>query len=525
MISHLASASSTAVAAGDIKLPSISYSALSPILVIFGVACLGVLLEGFLPPRLRPQVQPVVAVLGFAAALGCVVSLAGTHELTAADAVAIDGPALFIEGTLVLFGMVSVLMFAERKADPDGGALVADAASLPGQGTHRLAARNSQTEAYPLMVFAVAGMMLFAAADNLLVMFVALEILSLPLYLLSGLARRRRLLSQEAALKYFLLGAFSSAFFLYGIAMLYGYSGTVSLQGIAVSSGLLGKTDFFLYLGLGLLGIGLLFKIGAVPFHAWMPDVYQGAPTPVTAFMSAATKIAAFGALLRVLYVSFAPTQWDWRPVVWLFAILTMVVGAIVAITQRDVKRLLAYSTIAHSGFILVGVAAATQNGISSSIFYLLAYGFTSLGAFAVVMLVRSGDGEANDLGQWQGLARRSPVLAGTFAFLLFALAGIPLTSGFTGKFVVFSAAIGGNATFLVVVALVTSAIAAFFYVKIVVLMFFQEPRAEGPVVVRGSVLTYAAVGVGIAVTLMLGIYPQPVLDLAREAAQFGFVS
>jgi NADH-quinone oxidoreductase subunit N len=241
--------------------------------------------------------------------------------------------------------------------------------------------------------------------------------------------------------------------------------------------------------------------------------------------MSAATKIAAFGALLRVLYVSFAPTQWDWRPVVWFFAILTMVVGAVVAITQRDVKRLLAYSTIAHSGFILVGVAAATKDGISSSIFYLLAYGFTSLAAFAVVMLVRSGEGEANDLGQWQGLAKRAPVLAVAFAFLLFALAGIPITSGFTGKFAVFSAAIGGNATFLVVVALVTSAIAAFFYVKIVVLMFFQEPRAEGPVVVRGSVLTYAAVGVGIAVTLMLGIYPQPVLDLAREAAQFGFVS
>ena len=201
--------------------------------MVFGVACLGVLLEGFLPPRLRPQLQPVVAVLGFAAALGCVVSLSGTHELTAAGAVAIDGPALFIEGALVLFGMVSVLLFAERKADPDGGALVADAATLPGQGTHRLAARNSQTEAYPLMVFAVAGMMLFAASNNLLVMFVALEILSLPLYLLSGLARRRRLLSQEAALKYFLLGAFSSAFFLYGVAMLYGYSGSVSLQGIA----------------------------------------------------------------------------------------------------------------------------------------------------------------------------------------------------------------------------------------------------------------------------------------------------
>jgi NADH-quinone oxidoreductase subunit N len=355
-------------------------------------------------------------------------------------------------------------------------------------------------------------------------MFVALEILSLPLYLLAGLARRRRLLSQEAAMKYFLLGAFSSAFFLYGLAMLYGYSGTVNLGGIADSTKVVTNNSTFLYLGIALLLVGLFFKVGAAPFQAWTPDVYQGAPTPVTAFMAAGTKVAAFGALLRVLYVALGPARWDWRPIVWGIAIITMVVGAVVAVTQRDIKRLLAYSAIAHAGFILVGVAAATKDGISSSMFYLVTYGFTTIAAFAVVTLIRTGEGEATDLSMWQGLGKRSPLLAGIFAFLLFALAGIPLTSGFTGKFAVFSAAIGGDATVLVVIGLLASAVAAFFYVKVVVLMFFQEPRADGPTVVTGSVLTYAALGLGVAVTLVLGVAPQPLLDLAQNAANLGFV-
>jgi NADH-quinone oxidoreductase subunit N len=325
-------------------------------------------------------------------------------------------------------------------------------------------------------------------------------------------------------MKYFLLGAFSSAFFLYGLAFIYGYAGSVQLGAIADAVGKVGETDTYLYLGVGLLAVGFFFKIGAAPFHAWTPDVYQGAPTPITAFMAAGTKVAAFGALLRVFYVAFGGLRWDWRPVVWVIAILTMVVGAVLALTQRDIKRMLAYSAVAHAGFLLVGLAATNIDGLSGSMFYLVAYGFTTIAAFAVVTLVRTGDGEASDLSQWQGLGRTSPLLAGTFAFLLLALAGIPLTSGFTGKFAVFQAAISGDATPLVVVALVCSAIAAFFYVRVIVLMFFSDPPVDGPVVVARPTLTYAAVGVGAAVTLLLGVAPQPLLDLANHAAVSGFV-
>ena len=229
---------------------------------------------------------------------------------------------------------------------------------MPGSQQERLltAQRVTQTEVFPLLMFAIGGMLLFPASNDLLTMFVALEVLSLPLYLLSGLARRRRLLSQEAALKYFLLGAFSSAFFLYGVALLYGYAGTVRLSGIAEAVSTEAGSESLLLAGTGLLAVGLLFKVGAVPFHSWTPDVYQGAPTPVTGFMAACTKVAAFGALLRVFYVGLGGLAWDWKPLMWGVAILTMVVGSVVAITQTDVKRMLAYSSIAHAGFILTGL-------------------------------------------------------------------------------------------------------------------------------------------------------------------------
>jgi NADH-quinone oxidoreductase subunit N len=505
-----------------IKAPSLQYGALSPILIVFGIALAGVLIEAFVPTKLRRIVQPSVAIAGFIAALVAIGLLHSHRGLLAAGAVAIDGPALFLEGTILALGIASILLVAE----PRVGSLVARAAVVPGSIGARAQRSSSdiQTEAYPLMSFAVGGMMLFSASNTLLVMFVALEVLSLPLYLLAGLARRRRLLSQEAALKYFLLGAFSSAFFIYGLALIYGYAGTVSLGGIAAAQGAAGKNDILLYLGFALVGVGLLFKIGAAPFHAWTPDVYQGSPTPITAFMAAGTKVAAFGALIRVLYVAFGPLRWDWRPIIWGVAILTMAVGAIIAVTQRDVKRMLAYSAIAHAGFILVGVAATSTAGLSSSMFYLVTYGFTTIAAFGVCTLVRAGDVEANDLSSWQGLGKRSPALAGTFAFLLLALAGIPLTSGFTGKFAVFQAAERGGAVPLVVVGLVASAIAAFFYVRVIVLMFFNEPAADGPVIARASVLTYGAIGLGTAVTLVLGVAPQPLLDLANHAAQLGFI-
>jgi NADH-quinone oxidoreductase subunit N len=384
-----------------------------------------------------------------------------------------------------------------------------------------------QTEVYPLATFAIGGMMLFVAANDLLVMFVALEVLSLPLYLISGLARRRRLLSQEAAVKYFLLGAFASAFFLYGLALVYGATGSIRLSAIREAAAAQTGGGVLLVLGLALLIVGLMFKASVAPFHAWTPDVYQGAPTPVTAFMAACTKVAAFGAILRLLYVAFGTSEWTWRPLVYGIAIVSMVVGAVLGLTQTDLKRMLAYSSIAHAGFLLTGVigygsgADGTGSGLGATMFYLLAYGLTTIGAFAVLTLVRDGDGEATHLSQWAGLGRRSPLTAAVMALFLLALAGIPLTSGFTGKFAVFRAAIDDGAWPLVVVALLASAVAAFFYVRVIVLMYFSEPAADGPTIGVPGLPTTIVLAVTVTATVVLGVVPGAVLDLAEQAARF----
>jgi len=519
----MSTAQSLPALAADFPAPQIAYSALSPMVAVFGAALVGVLVEAFAPRRARAGLQLAVALLGLLGGLLAVGLLAGTREVTAVGAVAVDGPALFVQGTVLALGVAAMLLLAERSLESGGGAIVAQAATVPGSADERalVGTDHLQTEVFPLAMLAIGGMLLFPASNDLLLMFVALEVLSLPLYLMCGLARRRRLLSQEAAVKYFLLGAFSSAFFLYGLALLYGYAGTVSLPGIAAATQVTASNDGLLYTGLGLLTVGLLFKISAVPFHSWTPDVYQGAPTPVTALMATGTKVAAFGALLRVYYVAFGAIRWDWRPLLWVIAIATMAVGALLAITQRDVKRMLAYSSVAHAGFILTGVVAATRAGLAGSLFYLLAYGFTTLAAFGILTLVRDADGEATDLSSWAGLGRRSPMVAGAFAILLLALAGIPLTSGFTGKFAVFSAAADAGAAGLVVVAVVCSAIAAFFYVRVIVLMFFNEPAADGPTVAIPGAFTSAALALGVAVTVVLGVFPSPLLKLADQAALF----
>ena len=343
-----------------------------------------------------------------------------------------------------------------------------------------------QTEVFPLTMFAVGGMLLFPAADDLLTMFIALEVLSLPLYLLCGLARRRRLLSQEAALKYFLLGAFSSAFFLYGIALLYGFAGTVAPRGIADGSSPDRVTTSLALIGTGLVAVGVLFKVGAVPFHSWIPDVYQGAPTAITAFMAAATKIAAFGAMLRIFYVALPGLRDEWRPMMWAVAILTMVVGTIIAVTQTDVKRMLAYSAVAHAGFILIGVIALNKAGLAGD--DVLSVRLRLLHA----RRIRGGQPGPRQqtatrtprcrAGQdWAGAI---PLSAVVFALFLLAFAGIPLTSGFVSKFAVFKAAVEGGAIPLVIVGVIASAMAAYFYVRVIVLMFFADPPADAPVVV-----------------------------------------
>ncbi|MFI6897646.1 NADH-quinone oxidoreductase subunit NuoN [Streptomyces sp. NPDC050256] len=527
------------------KAPVIEYTQLTPVLIVIGVAVLGVLAEAFVPRRARYYTQVFLTVAALVAAFAAVIGLAaagyGTTKahIAAMGAIAVDGPALFLQGTILLTSLVAVFTFAERRLDPEShgsrvDSFAAQAASVPGSDSEKAAVKAgfTTTEVFPLLLFAVAGMLVFPAANDLLTLFVALEVFSLPLYLLCAVARRKRLMSQEAAVKYFLLGAFSSAFLLFGIALLYGYAGSVSYAQIAtVVDGSIQQidpaladtmgNDVLLLIGGAMILTGLLFKVGAVPFHMWTPDVYQGAPTPVTGFMAAATKVAAFGALLRLLYVVLPGLTWDLRPVMWGIAIVTMVGGAVVAITQTDIKRLLAYSSIAHAGFILAGVIAATPQGISSVLFYLATYSFVTVGAFAVVTLVRDAGGEATHLSKWAGLGRRSPLVAAVFAVFLLAFAGIPLTSGFSGKFAVFKAAAEGGASGLVVVGVISSAIAAFFYIRVIVLMFFSEPKADGPTVAVPSPLTMTTIAVGVAVTLVLGLAPQYFLDLASQAGVF----
>ncbi|HUQ55099.1 NADH-quinone oxidoreductase subunit NuoN, partial [Lentzea sp.] len=463
--------------AQQIEAPEIHYGAIAPVLIVLGAACVSVLLEALLPKHQRWAVQLVLSLLTLVGATGSLIVYATSDGkpaqgvATLAGVIAVDTPALFLWGTLLVLAFGSVLLIADRSVEP-GGAFVAQAAIRPGTIQDRAQATKTgmQTEVFPLTLFALGGMMTFVAANDLLTMFIALEVLSLPLYLLCGLARRRRLLSQEAAVKYFLLGAFASAFFLYGVALLYGYAGSVKLSAIATAAAGTDRSDTLLFAGFGLLVVGLLFKAAVGPFHAWTPDVYQGAPTPVTAFMAACTKVAACGGILRVLTVGFEGTRWEWRGLLWGVAIVSMVIGAVLGLTQTDIKRMLAYSSVAHAGFLLVGAIALTAQGLSGTMFYLLAYGFTTLAAFGVITLVRDAGGEATHLSQWAGLAKRSPLTAAVFAFLLFALAGIPLTSGFTGKFAVFSAALADGMAPLVVVALVVSAVAAFFYLRVVVL-------------------------------------------------------
>ena len=523
--------------AQQVQAPAIDYGAVAPVLVVLGAACAGVLVEAFFPRHQRWPVQVTLTLLALAAAgVALGLQLAGdrTDVVTLAGTLSVDGPALFLWGTLLALGLGALLLIADRTVEP-GGAFAADAAVRPGTaqdraqnvagqrgGADTMLATDMQTEVFPLFLFSLGGMMVFTAANDLLTMFIALEVLSLPLYLMCALARRHRLLSQEAAVKYFLLGAFSSAFFLYGVALLYGYAGSVTLSAIAEASGGSLRSDTLLFGGLALLVIGLMFKASVGPFHTWTPDVYQGAPTPVTAFMAACTKVAAFGAILRVLNVGFEATSWTWRGLLWGIAIASMVIGAVLGLTQTDVKRMIAYSSVAHAGFLLVGAIALTEQGLSGTLFYLLAYGFTTLAAFGVVTLVRDAEGEATHLSQWAGLAKRSPLTAGVFAFLLFALAGIPLTSGFTGKFAVFSAALADGMAPLVVIALVASAVAAFFYIRVVVLMYFSEPAADGPTVSVPGAFATAAITLGVVVTLLLGVLPGFALDWA---ALGGFAS
>ena len=496
--------------------PSLSYSLLAPILIVLAGALLGVLVEAFLDKTHRAAIQLTISIGTLLLSLQQLWRIRELSSTTAAvNSVTIDKAGIFLQATIVLLAVVAVLLIADQEN------FVAQASAVPGSSEERsaLAEKSQQSEIFPLFLFAVAGMMLFTVASDLITLFVALEVFSLPLYLLAGLSRRRRLLSQEAALKYFLLGAYSSAFFLFGSAFLYGYSGTISLAGISAAAG--SANDVFLLIGIIFVSVGLLFKISAVPFHSWTPDVYQGAPTPITGFMAACTKVAAFGAILRIFYVGFADSQTQWRPVITIIAIITMLFGSLVAIAQRDVKRMLAYSSIAHAGFILSGVVALNKDGLAASLFYLFAYGFTTLAAFGIITLIRDSTGEVTDLNRWVGLGRKSPLVAAAFSFLLLSFAGIPLTAGFVGKFAIFSAAYKSGAISLVVVGVLASAIAAFFYIRVIIMIFFTDPVNDSVSVIIPSVKSKISITISMVLSLVLGIAPTLLLTAADNFANF----
>ena len=370
-------------------------------------------------------------------------------------------------------------------------------------------------EFYALVLFCALGMTLFSAAAELITAFLALEILSLSLYVLT--ATSHRLAASEASMKYFLLGSFSSAFFLFGIAMAYGATGTTRLSDIATAlSGQTGSRALALT-AIALLAVGFAFKVSAVPFHMWTPDVYQGAPTPVTAFMSAGTKVAAFAALVRVFDTGFQPLTWDWTPLLWALAAVTVIVGSVLAIAQTDIKRMLAYSSIAHAGFILTGLTAADQDGIAAALFYLIAYAAMILGAFAVVMMVSERGEERTSLASYRGLARRSPLLAGLMTVFLLSMAGIPPAAGFIAKVQVFRAAISEGHWELVLIGVLASVVAAFFYIRVLVLMYMQDPEGEA-YPDRSAVPVFAA-ALAAALTLVLGIVPWPLTQLLERAS------
>ncbi|MGH2739899.1 MAG: NADH-quinone oxidoreductase subunit NuoN [Actinomycetota bacterium] len=482
-----------------IEAPRIDLAPILPELILAGVATLVLILDAVRTSKLQ---QPLAALslAGLVAAgwaslelwdwSGSLTVLAGT--------VAADRYAVFFRLLILAAATIALLLsYHYFDRDPD-----------------------ARGEFYPLLLFATAGMTLLASAADLIVVFLALEVLSLALYVMAGFSFRR-IESQEASMKYFLLGAFSSAFFLYGLAYAYGAAGTTSLAGIADAlSGEPGDLGLALVAG-GLLTVGFGFKVAAVPFHMWTPDVYQGAPTPVTSFMAAGTKVAGFAALVRVTSVALAPVSFDLLPALWGLAAVTMIVGSVLAIAQTDVKRMLAYSSIAHAGFVLVGVAALNQEGISGAMFYLAAYAAMILGAFGVVILVSRRDEDRTSLSSFAGLARRSPVLAALLALFLLSLAGIPPTAGFIAKVLVFQAAVQAGQWGLAVVGVAASVIAAFFYLRVIVLTYMQEPEESGAL--ETGALPGVALGVAGVVTLVLGVFPGLLLDVITTAGVLRF--
>jgi NADH-quinone oxidoreductase subunit N len=493
---HLAQATPSPVAGPDAPIPTpvLVFQPVVPELLLCFAAIVGMLYEAF-ARRSNPRVHLVFALVGLAGAGVAAIRLWNwTGDATVlGDAVAVDRFSVLATVVLVIAAAFGCVHYTHEV------------------GRGRLPWRG---EFYPLVLFATAGMILIVAANDLIVVFIALEILSLALYVLTGIGGRR---SSEAAMKYFLLGAFSSAFFLYGVAMAYGATASTKIP--AVVGALAGQTgsQAIALLAMALLAIGFGFKISAAPFHMWTPDVYQGAPTPVVAYMSAATKVAAFFALMRVFDVALQPLTTSWTPVVYAISIVSVIVGSLAAAAQRDVKRMLAYSSVAHAGFILAGLTSANMIGIRAAMFYLIAYSVMTVGAFGVTMAVAVRTEEPSSYDSYDGLASRSPGLAALLTVFLLSLAGIPPTVGFIAKLTVFSSAIRAGNWPLALVCVLASVIAAYAYLRVVVRMYFRRP--DGDVEDDRSFVPQAAGLVLAAAVLVLGVFPRLLSSIIERAS------
>ncbi len=469
--------------------PAVSLRAVLPALIVLATAGLVLLLD-LLPPGDRKGHLPVVSLAGIVAALLATTGLWGGEARAFRGMILLDGYALFVHLVICYAAGLVVLLsmdYLERRGLESG-------------------------EYYALVLFSTVGMMLMASAGDLIVVFLSLELMSLSLYVLAGYFRAR-LTSGEASMKYFLLGAFASSFFLYGVALVFGATGSTNLDRIAAAP----SRDALLLVGFALLLVGFGFKISSVPFHMWVPDVYEGAPTSVTALIATGSKAAAFAALIRVLVTAFRGAQPDWTVLLWGLAAATMTIGNVVAIAQSNLKRMLAYSSIAHAGYMLVGLVAGGSLGAGAVLFYLLVYTFTTAGAFGVILLLERPGGEGVSLADYSGLARRHPILALVLSLFLLSLIGIPPLGGFVGKFYLFGAAVRGGYVGLAVIGVLNSAVAAYYYLRLVVYMYMREPGgaapAYAPSFAGGLALAVALIG-----TVVLGVMPAPFIDLAQAA-------
>jgi NADH-quinone oxidoreductase subunit N len=476
-----------------ITLPVVSLRVIAPA-AILAVTGFVLMLLDLLPPRGRREHMAFVGLAGVVIALVSAILLWGSDVTGFQGMAVLDNLTLF--ATLVI-GYATGLVLLES--------------------IDYLKRRGMESgEFYILVLFAATGMVIMAGANDLIVVFLGLETMSLALYVLAGFFRTE-IQAGEASMKYFLLGAFASGFFLYGIALIYGATASTNLDkiGAAVKAG--AGRDPLLLIGFALLLVGFGFKISAVPFHMWTADVYEGAPTSVTAFIATGSKAAAFAALLRLLLESLRPLQGEWTWVFWVLAVLSMTLGNVVAIAQQNLKRLLAYSSIAHVGYMLVGIVAGGGLGGASVLFYLLVYTFTTAGAFGVILLLERSGEEAVGVGDTAGLATRHPLAALALALFLLSLVGIPPTAGFVGKFYLFGAAVRSGYVWLAVIGVLNSAAAAYYYLRIIVNMYMREPEGA-PAVIMPSFAGALAVAVALWGVIQLGIFPAPLFDLAQSA-------